>query len=153
MTTPQRIHVVGSPGSGKTTLGREIGTRLDIPHIELDVLFWRPEWQQSEIEDFRRRVREALAGEAWVVDGNYSQVRPVVWERVELVVWLDYHLRVCFWRVLMRTFGRVFTGEPLWHGNRETFGRAFLSQDSLLLYVLKTYRRRRRQYGSKSLPN
>ena len=53
---------------------------------------------------------------------------------------------MCFWRVLMRTLERVFTGKPLWHGNRETFGRAFLSRDSLLLYVLKTYHRRRREY-------
>lgn len=131
MTSPKRIHIVGSPGSGKTTLGREIGAQLNIPHIEMDVLFWRPEWKQSEIDDFRRRLREALAGPEWVVDGNYSKARPVVWERVELVVWLDYSLGVCFWRVLMHTMGRVFTGNRLWHGDRETYGRAFLSRDSM----------------------
>jgi hypothetical protein len=74
----------------------------------------------------------------------------LVWERVELVIWLDFSLGVCLWRTLFRTLRRVSTREELWHGNRETIREAFFSPDSLLWYVFKTHRRRRRQYAELS---
>ena len=147
MATPQRIHIVGTAGSGKTTLGREIAARLGIPHIELDSLFWKPNWQQSELEDFRDRVRKTLSTETWVVDGNYSRVRDIIWENVELVVWLDFSLCVCFRRVLFRTLRRITRKEELWNGNRETFAEAFLSKDSIVLYSYQAHRKLRQRYS------
>ena len=147
MTTPQRIHIVGTAGSGKTSLGQEIAARLGIPHVELDALHWGPGWSKPTFEEFSNRVKQALFGSTWVAEGNYSEVRPLVWERVELVVWLDYSLAVCIWRVLFRTLRRIFTREMLWHGNRETISKAFFSPNSLFLYVVKTHHRRRRQYA------
>jgi adenylate kinase family enzyme len=147
MTTPQRIHIVGTAGSGKTYLAQELSTRLGIPHIELDALFWRSGWQESENEDFRGRVREALSGEAWVVDGNYSRVRDIVWKQVELVVWLDYSLWVCFWRVLLRSIGRIISREELWNGNRESFSDVFFSKDSIVLYSFQAHARLRKRYA------
>ena len=147
MSTPQRIHIVGTAGSGKTSLGREIAARLGITHVELDALHWEPGWTKPTIEEFRNKVRQALSGPAWVAEGNYSEVRPVVWERVELVVWLDYSLGVCIWRVLVRTLRRIFSQTELWHGNRETIAQAFFSPNSLFLYVLTTHRRRRQRYA------
>ena len=153
MSTSQRIHIVGTAGSGKTTLGRELSARLGIPHIELDRLFWEENWRKSDLKVFKTRVREALSGESWVVEGNYSLAREIVWERVELVVWLDFSLWICLWRVLTRSVRRILSREELWHGNRETIRGSFFSSDSLLWYVIKTTRRRRRQYEElSSLP-
>ncbi len=70
----RRLAVVGTTGSGKTRLAREISTRLEIPHIELDSLYWGPYWTEPPVEAFRERVARALTGEAWVVDGNYSVI-------------------------------------------------------------------------------
>src|SRR5689334_5774453 len=92
----RRIAVTGTSGSGKTTFARRLGERLGLPHIELDALFWRPGWVESDTESFRTRVAEAIAGEGWVVDGNYSPVRDLYLARVDTVVWLDLPLRVCF---------------------------------------------------------
>ena len=101
-------------------------------------------------EVLRQQVTRATAGDAWVVDGNYSAVRDIVWERAEAVIWLDYPLRTVLWRYAVRTQRRIRTAEELWPGtgNRERLSMHLLSRDSLLVWILRTYRRRRRDYPS-----
>jgi adenylate kinase family enzyme len=141
-----RIAIVGDSGSGKTTLARRLAGRLEVPHVELDAIHWGPGWTPSPEATFRRRVAEALGGEAWVTDGGYSAVRDIVWGRADTLVWLDYALPVTIWRLTRRTLRRVATGEALWNGNRETLRGCFFSRDSLFLWLLKTHGKRRRQY-------
>lgn len=143
----KRISVVGTSGSGKTTFARQIAQRMGVPHVELDALHWEPNWQEAPVEVFQQRVETALSEDAWVVDGNYSAIRSVVWGRADTVVWLDFSFPIVFARILKRTARRVFTREELWNtGNRESLRMTFLSRDSILLWVLRTYRRRRREY-------
>lgn len=142
----RRIAVIGTTGAGKTIMARRIAERLSLPQIELDAFFWGPNWSETPREVFRERVDLALRGDAWVVDGNYSKVRDIVWGRADTLVWLDYPLWLIFWRLLRRTTGRVISGEALWNGNRESFRGAFLSRNSLFMWALQTYRRRRRDY-------
>ena len=142
----RRIHVVGSTGSGKTILAAEISARLEIPHIELDSLYWQENWQGAEDEIFLASLRDALSGDAWVVDGNYSRTRPLIWERVDTVVWLDYPLRVNLGRLLRRSLKRIFLKELLWGRNRETVRALFISRESLFFWLFQTYNRRRRTY-------
>jgi adenylate kinase family enzyme len=99
----RRISVVGTSGSGKTTLARQISQRLAIPHVELDALHHEPDWQEAPIDVFRKRVEQSLSSDSWVVDGNYSKVRDIVWSRADTVVWLDYSLPVIMTRLLRRT--------------------------------------------------
>ena len=140
----RRIAIVGTSGSGKTTLAAGLARRLGFPHVELDALHWGPNW--TEPPGFHDRVQEVVAGETWVLDGNYSTVRDVVWARVDTVVWLDYGLPTILRRLFWRTFRRIFTREVLWSGNRERFWTQVATRDSILLWALKTYRRRRREY-------
>lgn len=142
----RRIAVVGTSGSGKTTMARRLAEGLGVPHIELDALHWGPGWMPRSVEEFRQRTAEALASEAWTTDGNYSQVRDLVWSRADTVVWLDLPLPVVLWRVILRTILRVARREELWGGNRENVRNSFFSRDSIILWALKTYRRRRREY-------
>lgn len=142
----RRIVVVGTSGSGKTTLARQLGQLLGIPAVELDALHWEPNWQPAELTVLRERVAEALSGEAWVVDGNYSKLRDLTWERADTIIWLDYGLRVVMGRVIWRTFKRALSGRELWNGNRESLANALLSKDSIILWAWQTHRKNRRQY-------
>lgn len=139
--------MVGTSGSGKTALACQLAERLGSPHIELDSLHWRPNWTEAPAEEFRDRVRRAVDGEAWVVDGNYSVVRDIVWSRADTLVWLDYPLAIILWRLVRRTADRLLTRRELWAGNREDL-RLLLSRDSIILWALRTYRRNRRMYGA-----
>jgi adenylate kinase family enzyme len=146
MDVGERIHVIGVSGSGKTTLASRIAHLLDIPHVELDSLHWGPDWTPVPLEVFRVRTAQALSGDRWAVDGNYSKVRDIVWSRADTVVWLDYPLRVIMGRLAWRTLRRVVTREALWGGNRELVWMTLFSRDSILLWALQTYRRRRQEY-------
>ncbi|NLF02781.1 MAG: adenylate kinase [Anaerolineales bacterium] len=146
MADGPRIAVVGTSGSGKTVLAEQVAQQLGIRHVELDALYWGPDWEPVPFDVFRQRITEALNGYAWVVDGNYSKVRDIAWARVQTVVWLDYPLVVVLARLICRTVRRSLTGEELWSGNREELCRALASRDSIVLWALRTYWRRRREY-------
>ena len=128
-----KIAIVGTSGSGKTTLARQMSQRLAVPHIELDALHWEPNWTEATIDVFRSRVKTALSGDAWVVDGNYSKIRPLVWSRADTIVWLDYAFAIVMGRILQRTIRRVVLREECCNGNRETFQKSFLSGDSVIV--------------------
>jgi adenylate kinase family enzyme len=69
----QRVSVVGTSGSGKSILARELARALDVPVVELDALHWLPGWAERPDEEFAAAVAQAAAGERWVIDGNYSK--------------------------------------------------------------------------------
>jgi adenylate kinase family enzyme len=140
----QRIVVVGTSGSGKTTFARRLALVLGVPHIELDALHWEANWQEAPVEVFRERTRAAVSANAWSADGNYSAVRDIVWGQADTLVWLDYALVVILWRLIGRTVRRVALRQQLWSGNRETLA-AQLSRDSIILWALRTYQRRRHE--------
>jgi len=142
----RRISVIGTSGSGKTTTAGQIARRLGIPHVELDALHWEPNWTEAPLDLFRERVSQALSGDDWAVDGNYSKVRDIVWSRADTIVWLNYALPVIMWQLVQRTLRRSLTQEELWSGNRESLRKALFSRDSILLWALQTFRRRRREY-------
>ena len=95
---------------------------------------------------FQERAAQALSGDGWFVDGNYSQVRHIIWSRADTIVWLDYSLWVILRQLLWRTFRRILTREELWSGNRESISKTFFSTDSILVWALRTYRKRRREF-------
>ena len=138
--------MIGGTGSGKTTFARAVAQRLGVPHVELDALHWQPGWVEAPAEELRERVAEALAGDGWVAGGNYgSRLGTSVLEQADEVVWLDLPLPTSFWRLLRRTVRRVRTRELIWGTNRESLRQAFLSRNSILVYLLKTHRRGRRR--------
>ena len=95
----QRVVVVGTSCSVKTTLANSLSEKLSSPHIELDAIHWLPDWVPRPSEEFRKLTNVAIAKESWVVDGNYSNsVRDLVWPRATALVWLNYPFRVVFWR-------------------------------------------------------
>jgi len=142
----QRVTVIGVSCSGKTTLARHIAQALVVPHIELDALHWLPNWQERPTPEFQALTAQAVAGQRWVLDGNYSVVRAIVWAQATTVIWLNYPFYVVLWRALSRTVTRAATRQELFSGNRESFRQSFFSRDSILWWVVTTYHRRRREY-------
>jgi adenylate kinase family enzyme len=142
---PHRISIIGTTGSGKTTLARQVSRKLGIPHIEFDALHWEPNWTEATHDVFRARLEAALQQDEWVSDGNYGKARDITWSRATTVVWLDYPFWLTFWRLFRRTITRLVTREMLWGHSRETWRKQFLTKDSLFLWFLKTYNRRRHE--------
>jgi len=142
-----RVVVVGATGSGKSTLARQAAAKLGTAYVELDELFWAAGWTQAAPDVFRARVERATAGSRWVVAGNYSRVRDLLWSRADTIVWLDYAFPLVLARLTSRTVRRAVTGEILWNGNREYFWEhcRLWSEKSLFHWLVKTYWAYRRE--------
>jgi adenylate kinase family enzyme len=141
-----RAVVIGTSCVGKTTFARSLAHVLNFPHIELDTLYWQPNWIPRPPEDFRKLVAQELSQGCWVTDGNYSVVRDLVWSRATTVIWLNYTFQIVLWRALTRTVRRVLTQEELFSGNRESLRMALFSRESILWWVFTTFHQRRKQY-------
>lgn len=142
----QRVIVVGTSGSGKSTMAQAIANRLGYPHTEIDSLYWEPNWQGADPETLKQRVAQTIAADCWVVDGNYSSVRDMIWRRADTLIWLDYPRWLVMSRIIRRTFKRMLTREQLWEtGNRESLRNTF-SKDSVIVWAWTTYNRRKREY-------
>lgn len=142
----ERTLVLGTSGSGKTHFARRLGATLRLPHVELDQIYWLPDWKGRPDGEFLALVAREAAADRWVIDGNYSRVQGALFARATTVVWLNYSFSTVFGRGLRRTLTRAIGQEPLFAGNRESFARAFLSKESILWWILSTYHRRRRKY-------
>lgn len=140
-----RISVLGTSGSGKSTVGRAAAERLGIPFIELDAIRHQANWVELPDPDFRARVAALTAGEAWVIDGNYSVVRDIVHSRATMIVWLDFPRWLVMVQVIWRSLRRALLRTELWNGNRERFCAMFQA-DHPIRWAWNTHARRRREY-------
>ena len=102
-------------------MARSLSASLDIPYLELDSVYHQAEWTPLPDGEFQSVVGEFTSQDRWVVDGNYNShgVLDLVWERADMVVWLDPPKPVVMSRVVQRTVRRAITREELWNGNRE----------------------------------
>lgn len=146
----QRIVIIGSSCSGKTTLAKQLATRFGCLLLELDAYFWLPGWRQRPDEDFRRNVAEALVGDRWVVDGNYVRIGDLVWGQADTIIWLRFPFPVVYMRLIMRTIGRLVRRELLWGTNRESLRSMLFERDSLLYWVPANWRRTDRKLAERT---
>ena len=144
----QRILVLGRTGSGKTTLARDLAASLGVPHVELDSLYFGPNFSTAPLPLLRERTSAAISGERWVTDGNKSAVRDIVWPRADTIVWLDYPLTVSLWRLGKRAVRRTSALKAQAAGSSGTASlpEQMLSAARGVLTALRSHRGQRREY-------
>ncbi|HEV3358290.1 MAG TPA: DNA topology modulation protein FlaR [Pseudonocardiaceae bacterium] len=99
----RKVVVVGCAGAGKSTFARTLGVRLGLPVTHVDRLFWKPGWQATETSQWRAIQRELVAGDAWLLDGNYGGTLDIRFAAADTVIFLDFPRWRCLARVLRRT--------------------------------------------------
>lgn len=147
-----RISVVGCSGAGKTTVAKRLSEALGCAYIELDALHWGPGWSAATEREMTSRVREAISGDSWVVDGNYhSMIGTLVWDRADVIVWVDPPR----WRVMLQAFNRCFvrgaTRQELWNGNRESLAGLMFwrgGEKAILRWAWDEYPRAQARYSA-----
>ena len=141
-----RINVVGTSGCGKSTVAKRIAERLSVPYIQLDELYWKPNWDESTDEELFLKLEKALSADEWVLDGNYNRTTSIKWKRVQMVVFLDLPFRIVLYRIIKRSLLRGIRNEELWHGNKETLWKHLFTRDSMILWTIKRFSMNRKRY-------
>ena len=144
----KRVVVLASAsGSGKTTFGRALAERLDVPFVELDALVHGPGWVETPDDELHALVEPILAGDGWVIDGSYQRkLGDLVIRNADTIVWLDLPMRVWLPRLTRRTLRRITGRERLWNDNRETLRSALFEKDGPFPYAFRSHFRRRKTW-------
>ena len=91
----KRVAVIGCPGGGKSTFSRALRDRVDLPLYHLDAIYWREDRTHLSREEFYPLMREIIAREEWIIDGNYNSTLEWRVAACDLLVFLDYPTEVC----------------------------------------------------------
>jgi adenylate kinase family enzyme len=122
----KRVAVIGSGGAGKSTFARALGERTGLPVIHLDALFWRANWEPTPKPEWIELERGLVAGERWIMDGNYGSTQDLRLPRADTVVFLDLPRLVCLWSVIRRWSVYRRRGRPDMPQNHDKLELAFL---------------------------
>ena len=105
----KRVVVLGPGGSGKSALAVRLGKITGLPVVELDKVFWQPGLAATPHDQWVERQRALIRQDYWILDGDlgpYDDVE-VRLEAADTIVFLDFSLLRCAWRVLRRSRERA----------------------------------------------
>ncbi len=108
---------------GKTSLSRALGDLTGMPVIELDAVFWLPNWVERDGDEILEIVRERIEGspDGWIIDGNYSKIRPHILPLADTVIWLNLPTWSVTIRIVKRTIFNALQRNRICGDNYESF--------------------------------
>ena len=137
--------IIGPCGAGKSTVSHQLAARLSLPLVHMDQLNWQPGWVDAGNDRLRGLLAVEVAKERWLIEGNYGSTIEMRLKRADAIVYLDFPLPLCLWRLVRRivtSYGR--TRPDMAEGCPERFDAKFL------LYVIR-WNRGPRQRTEQSL--
>ena len=145
----KKINVIGTTGSGKSTFSKCLADKIGCQYIQMDQLFWKPNWTESTDDEFIPKLKSAVSGDSWVLDGNYSRTNEIKWENADTIIWLDLSYFRTLFQLFKRTVKRNVSKQELWvgTGNKESFGRSFMSKKSIFIWFFKGYKNNKLRYS------
>jgi len=122
----QRVLLIGPCGSGKSTLARELAPLMRLPLVHMDQLGWQAGWVETVKAELNARLAEVVAGEEWLIEGNYGSTLAPRLARADTVIYLDFPIRLCLWRLAKRILTHRGRSRPdMPEGCPERFDLAF----------------------------
>lgn len=98
----KKVLILGSCGSGKSTIARKISKELNLPLIGLDQCYWKPGWTSTPREEWRNKVKEFVKRDKWIIEGNYRNTLDIRLPACDTIIMFDVNRFICFWRILKR---------------------------------------------------
>lgn len=139
-----RICIIGTSSSGKSTLADKLSNKLDIPVTHLDYLAHHhgTNWQRRSDGALIKAQNGIIKQEKWIIEGNYFICMPDRFKRATSIIWLDYHQLNAAYRYLRRCM----------QNNSNRIGKLPGSQTefsfSLLKHIIFNYPKNRIKYDS-----
>ncbi|WP_346962487.1 DNA topology modulation protein [Clostridium sp.] len=107
-----KIAVIGSGGSGKSTFSRRLGSILNLPVYHLDTLYWSPGWVETPKEQWKEVVNSLVIKDRWIIDGNYRSTMDIRLDSADTIIFLNMSTSLCVYRIIKRRFMYKGKGRP-----------------------------------------
>ncbi len=89
-------------------MARRIAEEFALPVIDIDSLRREAGKSAAPEDTFSRLIAESVKADNWIIDGSYTSVQDIIWSRADAIVWLDFPFWVFCWRLIKRSFYRMF---------------------------------------------
>ncbi|QDQ02398.1 DNA topology modulation protein FlaR [Lysinibacillus fusiformis] len=103
---PKKIHILGSVGSGKTTLAQDLSSKLNIPFYELDNIVWKRKKsgdRRRTVEEREQYLNAILHSETWIIEGVHNEDWVAnSFNHAELIIFLDTKYSIRTYRIIKR---------------------------------------------------
>lgn len=100
-----KIYILGSVGSGKTTLARKVAANLHIPHFETDNFVWNHQPTgdvRNEIDVRNQLLNDAVQLDEWVIEGVHIDWSDEALLAADQIIFLDIPVKKRIWRIIRR---------------------------------------------------
>ena len=101
--TANKIAIIGPSGAGKTTLAKQLYSKLRLKRFHLDRFFWQSGWIKESNES-RAEILEKLVLEnnCWIIEGAYINSSEIQLKEADIIIFLDISPFICLWRRIKR---------------------------------------------------
>lgn len=103
-TPPHAIMIFGRPGSGKSTFAHDLHTRTGLPVYHLDAYFYKEKWHMRNATEFLTIQKKLVDTPFWIIDGNNKDSLELRYSKADVVLYFDYPLITCLYRLIKRRF-------------------------------------------------
>lgn len=122
----KKISIIGSGGSGKSILAKQLEKKTCIPAYHLDALYWQPGWVETERNKWRSMQEDLCGKDEWILDGNYSATLDVRLKCSDTIIFLDINRFTCLARAIWRSLKSYGKTRPdMAEGCKEQFDIKF----------------------------
>ena len=123
----KKIIVIGCCGAGKSTFSRKLHDITKLELIHLDQYYWKPNWEETDKNDWQNKVQQLANKPSWIIDGNYTGTLDIRIEQADTIIYFDFPTWKCLGRVISRVlkyWGKERPDMP--EGCKERFDIEFL---------------------------
>ena len=139
-----KICIFGCPGSGKSTLSKNLATVLNLDAYHLDNVYWKPNWVSISKEEFDEKLNQIMSNDSWIIDGNYNRTLDLRMENSDFLVYLDMNRFTCLLSAIKRYFKyRNKSRDDITEGCKEALDKEFL------VYIWNFNKKYRQKYYQK----
>ncbi len=105
-----KIHIIGCSGSGKTYLAKKLSKKYNIPHYDLDNIYWDNSSEKygikMEVEKRNKLLQNILEKDAWIIEGIYYKWLEQSFKEADTIYLLDLPKYIYKIRIIKRFIKR-----------------------------------------------
>ena len=101
-----KIYVIGCSGTGKTYLAKKLSNKYNIPHYDLDNIYWDNSSEKyglkTEIEKRDKLLQNILEKDDWIIEGIYYKWLEQSFKDADIIYILDLPKYIYKFRIVKR---------------------------------------------------